>query len=109
MLAGSWKLMKGQMGHVVAGKTLVLIGVQATRSSDASMTLVWPQWPSITVNSMAPLAAIRGRPMVGLETVEIRTARMFVCWNSSGISALPHLGAMATPLIRNPSAELLAV
>ena len=34
---------------------------------------------------------------------------MFVCSNSSGMSALPHMGAMATPLIRNPPAKLLAV
>ncbi len=52
VLAGSWKSMKGQIGHAVAGKTLVLIGVQATKSSDASMTLVWPERRSITVGAV---------------------------------------------------------
>src|SRR6266496_4097632 len=101
--------MKGQKGQAVAGKTLVLIAVQLTRSSEASMTLVWPQRPLNTVNRMAPLAGTLGRPLVSWEIVATRIARMFVCSNSSGISALPQMGAMATPLIRNPAAEPLAL
>ena len=79
VLAESWKSMNGQMGHVVAGKTLVLIAVQLNRSVDASMTLVWPQRPLNTVNSMAPLPATRGRLSVVMGTAATRTATTFAC------------------------------
>ena len=47
---GSWKSSKGQMGHVVAEKRLVLIAVHVTKSFEASMTFVLPPRLSITVN-----------------------------------------------------------
>ena len=45
MLALSRNVMKGQIGHMVAGITFVAIGVHDTKSPDASITFVQLAWP----------------------------------------------------------------
>src|SRR6266540_4137496 len=57
--------MTGQSMHAVAGNTLVQIGVQWTKSVEASSTLVGPQAPSGNVNCTQPSGNNCGMPSRG--------------------------------------------
>src|SRR6266511_3213780 len=109
VLAESRNSIKGQSGHALGGKTLVLREVQVIKSVDASTTLVCPHRPSEIMNPKTRSFARVGRLSRGFTAVAIKTATTFVCSNWVGISAQPSHSVLTLPLIRSTSMELLTV
>src|SRR5436853_2761831 len=96
---------KGHIGHRLKSMKLVLTGLQATKSVDASMTSVHPAWPWTIIR--APPSFENSRILsFGPDN---KTATTLLWKNRVGTSAHGDRAVPSVPSIRSLFAELLTV